>query len=355
LTSVLHLITTIKRGGAENQLLVLVKEQVRSGLKVHVAYLKNEPELVQDFQKAGAIVHNELIGLKPFKQPFALRKLLHREISILHAHLPRAELVGLFCPAKFTFITSRHNAEPFFPGSPKFISNVLARLVCYRAKTVIAISLAVKDFLLEQGEIKDEKQAQVVLYGYVSNYKSPRVTRSSSATINNVGTISRLTDQKDIPTMLSAFKEYLASVPTARLFILGEGPLEMQIKAMCSRMFADNVVTFLGRSAKIYEFLGKLDAFVLTSKYEGFGMVLLEAMDAGVPIVASRNSAIPEVLGANFPGLCETGNSSDFKRKIELLNDVAYQQRILNQQRERLAIFDSRIMERKIRSIYFER
>ena len=355
MTSVLHLITTIKRGGAENQLLVLVKEQVRSGLQVHVAYLKDEPELVQDFQKAGAIVHDELIGLKLFKQPFALRKLLHREISILHAHLPRAELVGLFCPAVFTFITSRHNAEPFFPGAPKFLSNALARLVCYRAKTVIAISSAVKDFLLQQGEIKDKKKTQVVHYGYVSHYKSSRITKSSSEKIYNIGTISRLTDQKDIPTMLSAFKEYLAIVPMARLFILGEGPLEKQLETLCSRMFAQDSVTFLGRSPKIYEFLEKLDAFVLTSKYEGFGMVLLEAMDAGIPIVASNNSAIPEVLGVNFPGLCQTGNSSDFSAKFGMLNNVVYRQNILNEQKERLAIFDSSIMERKISSIYFER
>lgn len=354
MTSVLHLITTIKRGGAENQLLVLVKEQVRSGLKVHVVYLKDEPELIQDFQEVGAIVHNELRGLKPFSQPFALRKLLHKEISIVHAHLPRAELVGLFCPAAFTFITSRHNAEPFFLNAPKFLSNLLARLVCYRAKAVIAISSAVKDFLLEQGEIKDMKKAKVVLYGYVPHFDSPRATKSSSGKIYNIGTISRLTDQKDIPTMLNAFKEYLATVPTARLFILGEGQLEKQLETMCSRMFAENTVAFLGRSSKIYEFLEKLDAFILTSKYEGFGMVLLEAMDAGVPIIASRNSAIPEVLGADFPGLCQTGNVSDFKAKMEMLNNKEYRQSILDQQKERLAIFDSSTMERKISSIYFE-
>ena len=354
MTSVLHLITTIKRGGAENQLLVLVKEQVRSGFEVHVAYLKDEPELIQDFQEAGAVVHHELIGLKPYFQPFALRKLLLKESFILHAHLPRAELVALFCPATFTLITSRHNAEPFFSGAPKFLSNALAQLVSYRAKAVIAISSAVKEYLLEQGEIKDMKKVKVVLYGYVSHLDSASVTKSFSGKIYNIGTISRLTDQKDIPTMLSAFKEYLATEPMARLFILGEGPLEKQLKALCSRMFAENKVNFLGRSPKIYEFLEQLDAFVLTSKYEGFGMVLLEAMDAGVPIVASRNSAIPEVLGVNFPGLCQTGNSSDFRAKIEMLNFKEYRQSILNQQKERLAIFDSSVMERKISSVYFE-
>ena len=54
MTDVLHVITTINRGGAENQLVVLVREQVKSGLDVTVVYLKGEPELEQEFLAAGA-------------------------------------------------------------------------------------------------------------------------------------------------------------------------------------------------------------------------------------------------------------------------------------------------------------
>ena len=57
---VLHVITTINRGGAENQLLVLVREQIKSGMEVSVLYLKGDPELEQDFSNAGAKVLHDI-------------------------------------------------------------------------------------------------------------------------------------------------------------------------------------------------------------------------------------------------------------------------------------------------------
>ena len=348
------MITTIKRGGAENQLLVLVKEQVRAGFEVHVAYLKDEVELLTDFHEAGAIVHQDLSGLKPFKQPFALRKLILSEDFIVHAHLPRAELVGLFCPKRFKFITSRHNAEPFFPGAPRIFSNLLSRIVSFRALKIIAISNAVKEYLLRQGEIGNKGKIEVVHYGYTPHFNRSEIKQSSPGNVINIGTISRLSSQKDIPTMLKAFEQYLKIIPVAKLSILGSGPLENSLKALALGLNQELSISFLGRSARIYEFLGNLDAFILTSRYEGFGMVLLEAMDAGVPIIASRNSSIPEVLGNDFPGLCQTGDASDFKAKLEMLNDHEYRKNVMRIQEDRLAVFDSRTMARRISTIYFE-
>ena len=82
--------------------------------------------------------------------------------------------------------------------------------------------------------------------------------------------------------------------------------------------------------------------------------MLLEAIDAGIPIVASRNSAIPEVLGRDFPGLCETESYSDFAEKIIRLLNPDYRQLVLQHQEKRLPLFDASKMGEKIRNIYFE-
>jgi glycosyltransferase involved in cell wall biosynthesis len=175
---------------------------------------------------------------------------------------------------------------------------------------------------------------------------------SQTGKITKLGTISRLTSQKDIPTMLSAFLEYKTRSPASSLSILGAGPLESELKNLSKSLGLSDSVTFLGRSSRIYDFLSELDAFILTSKYEGFGMVLLEAMDAGIPVIASNISAIPEVLGDDFPGLCTTGESKEFCKKIDFLNDPEYRKIILDKQSVRLQLFGADVMSQKINEIY---
>jgi glycosyltransferase involved in cell wall biosynthesis len=352
LKSVFHVITTINRGGAENQLLVLAREQIEIGLDVHIVYLKGEPELEFEFSRMGAKVHHDLSLKHPFFQPVALWKLIGKSKPVVHAHLPRAELVSLLCPAKFKLVASRHNSEPFFPGAPKSISNFLSRLVEMRSIQVIAISEAVREFLVNRGEVRNTNSIEVVLYGYRTHFSRSVRTNQKRTLVRRLGTISRLADQKDIPTMLDAFKNFRDSHPEATLSILGAGPLEENLKELVSQINLENSVIFAGRSSKVYEFLLNLDVFILTSKYEGFGMVLLEAMDSGVPILASNNSAIPEVLGRDFSGLCITGNSFDFASKLERLFDPNFRQSILDQQEARLKLFDSKLMCEKISVIY---
>ncbi len=352
MTSVFHLITTIERGGAENQLVILVTEQVKLGFEVHIIYLKGEPELTADFVSLGAFVHHELASISPLLQLIKLRKLLKGKNVVVHAHLPRAELVGLFANKRIRLVTSRHNAEPFYPGAPRVISNFLSRLVEIRSFKIIAISNAVKDYLILSGEVSNSEKIAVVHYGYTPQCPEKELLINKMHRVCKLGTISRLADQKDIPTMLTAFSEYRNHSSGSSLSIVGSGPLETELLQMTKDMGLAESVFFLGRRTLIYNFLSELDVFVLTSKYEGFGMVLLEAIDAGVPVVASRNSAIPEVLGDEFPGLCNTGDSKDFCQKINQLNNPEYRKMILEQQRLRLDIFRADVMCKQINEIY---
>jgi len=352
LKSIFHLITTINRGGAENQLLVLAGEQKKLGFDVHVVYLKGEPELKAELELLGVVVHSELATRSIIMQPIYFRNLVKKKNAIVHAHLPRAELVALFTFAKFKFFNSRHNAEPFFPGAPKILSNKLSRVVCARSTMTIAISNAVKQYLLQRGEIKNSKKIEVVLYGYHQKITRNLLNENFEQSKHRLGTISRLTDQKDIPTMLQAFAEYKTNYPASTLSILGSGPLESKLKLLADQLGVADSVHFLGRSPFVYEFLDGIDTFILTSKYEGFGMVLLEAIDAGVPVVASNNSAIPEVLGLDFPGLCSTGDSLDFFEKIKELNNPSYKIMVLAAQAKRLQFFQAESMCRKISNIY---
>ena len=160
-----HVITTINRGGAENQLLVLVREQIKLGMEVSVLYLKGEPELEQDLSDAGAKVLHDIANKHPFIQFLKMRSISKSQETLLHAHLPRAELLTRFSSAKNPFVVSRHNAEPFFPGAHELLSSFLSRLVTEKAKHVIAISYAVFNFISSKNEVSDLKKVSVVHYG----------------------------------------------------------------------------------------------------------------------------------------------------------------------------------------------
>ena len=353
MTSIFHVITTICRGGAENQLLILTKEQINQGYDVHVVYLKDSPELLDGFRKVGVQVHSDLIGCNPLLQPLKLSRISGIKNSIVHAHLPRAELISFLVPIPIKLFITRHNSEPFFPKAPKTISRLLSRIVSLRARKIIAISNAVANFLKEERELINSNKLKVVHYGYVPFFSSEYHKNHIRNSVHRIGTIARLTEQKDIPTMIKAFNLVKYQSDELTFSIVGAGPLENYLRALVIDLKLENEIRFLGRTDKILDFLLSLDVFVLTSEYEGFGLVLLEAMDAGVPIVASRNSAIPEVLGTEFPGLCETGNYIEFSEKILALKDPNYRNKVLEIQSERLSLFHANKMSDMTSSIYF--
>ncbi|ASY20714.1 glycosyltransferase [Candidatus Planktophila dulcis] len=357
MNEVVHVITTIERGGAENQLLILVREQVSLGLTVTVIPLKGNPELLEEFLTAGARVDLQIMNRSIFAQVVALRNSVYKK-SLVHAHLPRAELlVALSGPRYFVF--SRHNTEPFFPGAPRLLSKTLSRFVSFRAIQGIAISDAVQNYLVSSGEISRHFKLDVVLYGIPDcaptdflRVEQLREDMKLSKSDFVVGTIARLSPQKDLSTLLQAFAYICKDLPHARLVIVGGGPDKEFLANKAFNLGVSNRIIWVGRTSEINEYLAIMNVFVLTSLYEGFGLVLIEAIVAKCPIVASNNSAIPEVLGTNHLGLAQTSIAEDFAKKILALSDREYREKVLAQQALRISLFNPREMSLKILKIY---
>jgi len=349
---VVHIITTISRGGAENQLLTLVSEQVLEGRQVTIIFLKDLPELELEFERSGARVEKFAYGLNPFRQVIKIRKFLRHRNVIVHAHLPRAELIAAVAIHNHSFIVSRHNAEKFFPKAPDFLSAWISRFVVGRAAFCIAISKAVADFMLLKNEIRNLEKVRVVLYGI----QKERILASRDlVTINSImriGTIARIVPQKDYPTLLQSFALILIKFPNCTLSILGEGPELGKMKNLADSLGIQNKVHWCGKSNEVDNFLQNLDLFVLTSIYEGFGLVLLEAMANRTPIIAANNSAIPEVIGQDSRYLFETGNFRELSEKIIENLSVSRRSEIVRIQSSRLCLFDSRTMSGNVNLIY---
>lgn len=349
---VVHIITTISRGGAENQLLTLASEQVLEGRQVTVIFLKDLPELAFEFEKSGVLVEKFAHGLNPVKQIIEIRKYLRLKNVIVHAHLPRAELIAAVATKKHKFIVSRHNSEKFFPKGPDFLSAWISRYVVRKASCCIAISYAVADFMLFKNEIPSLEKVKVIHYGIDKNRILGPRDLSSSKSILKLGTIARVVPQKDYPTLLRSFALVLMKLPNCTLSILGDGPELDKMKNLANSLGIQDKVVWCGKSEMVDNFLRNLDLFILTSVYEGFGLVLLEAMANRTPIIAADNSAIPEVIGKDSRYLFKTGDFDELSEKIIDSLSLDRRTELVRIQSSRLSMFDSKTMSSKVNLIY---
>lgn len=126
-----------------------------------------------------------------------------------------------------------------------------------------------------------------------------------------IGSVGRLVEQKDYPTQLRAFAAAAAQVPELRMLLAGDGPLEAPMRELVRSLNLDERVRFLGHWERVPLLLRSLDAFVLASKFEPFGVALLEAKAAGLPIVSTNVNEIPDILSNGESGLLSPPGDPD--------------------------------------------
>jgi glycosyltransferase involved in cell wall biosynthesis len=118
-----------------------------------------------------------------------------------------------------------------------------------------------------------------------------------------IGSVGRLVEQKDYPTQLRAFALAAARVPNLRMAIAGDGPLRSTLEHLARELGIADRVRFLGNQEDVPALLRSVDLFVLSSKFEPFGVALLEAKAAGLPIVATAVNEVPKIVVDGESGL----------------------------------------------------
>jgi len=316
--SVLHVITAVARGGAENHLFDLVQGQVDAGWNVAVAFLKSDGDRYwqQPFEKLGVKTKDLCLSRYGQVSPmFRLRRFIdHESPSLVHAHLPPAELytrVALMGRPDVPLVISKHNDKAFM--SLPF-ATVVERWCASRASRVIAISGAVSRYFAERWSKPLSDRLVTIHYGLDPAPYGPQSEEAAGRLREEwgvapddflVGTVARLTAQKALDVMLRGFAGAVAREPAsfAKLVIVGRGELERKLKTLCSELGLSDRVLFAGFRTDIPAVMRSFDLFALTSDFEGFGLVLLEAQAAERPVLATAVSAIPEVVSDGVTGV----------------------------------------------------
>lgn len=239
--------------------------------------------------------------------------------DLLHTHLVHGDIYGSIASraSGVPFVSTRHNDDRYLMGAFRHVDRFFARQ-CLR---IIAISDAVRRFLEAAG--LPRHKLLTIHYGLDELPPEPSETTPAEVGLAPdaplVLAIGRLIAQKDHATLLRAFAKVHAADSAVRLAILGSGPLEQETRQLSAQLGLDAAVFLPGRQAP-REWLERATVFAHSSAWEGFGIVLLEAMLAGLPVVATRTSAVPEiVVDAETGILVEPGDSEALAAAIDRL------------------------------------
>lgn len=312
---IIEIITTLGVGGAEMHLLSLTKGFVSRGHRPEVWYLKGKGELAHDFLKAGVPVQKismESAGQAPGAIIQLTRKLRRQQPDLIHTHLLKADAVGavaaFLAGMSNRLLSSKHNDErallhPVFGPVHGLLSTLDRR--------VIVLSDHVGRFVVEHGRVSPRKIRRVY-YG-IDPARFETAVPDGLREELNIGKnefvivcVARFAPQKAHNHLLDAFAAALHKVPDMRLLLVGDDPFgdhRRRAESHAQLLKLGDRVRFLGIRRDVPRILAASDLFTMSSLWEGLGLVFLEAMAAGLPVVATDVSAVPEVVPDSICGI----------------------------------------------------
>ncbi len=324
--NIFHLMKMKGVSGSENHLRTLLTGTDRRKFRLHVGILAESQCIpcLQEYQRS--LEQSEIIAsIFPMRRhldfsliPRLRRYMLDKQIDLVHTHLIHADVYGTLA-AKLAgvpvILSSRHNDDRF---RRHLLLIWLNRLLARWQNKIIVISDWVGRFLQEVEGIPSGKIVRIH-YGLEpqplealaeSLYIRQRLQIPEDTPI--IGTIGRLTAQKGHTYLLQAAALIKKEFPNIRVVIIGEGELRRELEEQAETLDIKEQILFAGSRARneTIRLLSGMDFFVFPSCWEGFGLVLLEAMALKKAIVASNVSAIPESVVDGKTGILVPAENS---------------------------------------------
>jgi glycosyltransferase involved in cell wall biosynthesis len=242
--------------------------------------------------------------------------------DVVHTHLVHADVYGAMATARLglPLVSTKHNDDPFRTGPLRFMERAVAR----RAAAVIAITDALARFQVERVGLPADK-VTTIHYGLDALPEAwgpnPDVELPDGARV--LLSVARLVRQKGLDVAVDALPTIRERHPDAVLVVLGQGPERAGLEEQARRRGVSEALRLPGRAGDVAAWLQRADVLVHPARWEGFGLAVLEAMVAGLPVVGSRVSSLPELVADGRTGVLVPPDDSDALAAAvsELLDD----------------------------------
>ncbi|SDX79182.1 glycosyltransferase [Salimicrobium album] len=329
-TKVLFFMQSLGGGGAERTVINIINNLNRNNFIITLVVGNYSSNVYSDYLKKDV----KVIDLETNRLRYSvmrLRKTIINErpdiifTTVNHNNIITSLVTGLIIKNRPKLIV--REAAVRSESKKVTTKNKILTKICYNnfANGVIALSNGVKDDMINNFGVKSDK-IQVIYnpvdIDSIEQLKNEPVNDEEAFGENEKKIISvgRLVEAKDYPTLLRAFK-IVCQKYKAKLIIAGVGHLEEELKQLAVNLNIHDYVVFKGFIKNPYNYMNKADVFVLTSKWEGFGHVIVEAMASGVPVVSTNcNSGPKEIITHNLNG--KLVGVDDYKRLAEVIKET---------------------------------
>jgi len=311
-----HVLPTLIRGGAESILLDLTSGLLRAGHPAHVCYLSpdHDPQLLAAFREATVECVSLNLWPKFWPAHRRLRLLLESwKPDILEAHMPRAAYWAASVKrASFRDTPLVYNECNIQEVYPRWAKLMFTSFLQHTDHVIVLSDGARRSFVRRWGWPED--RITTIRYGIDPARVMPKRPREDTRRAEGVGldvplivNVANVAARKAQDVLVHAIQQLTGDMPDVHCWIVGSLELEPRTARYMSALVGDlglsERVRFLGRRTDVADLLGAADLFVLSSRAEGLGLVLLEAMAAGIPCVATDTGGCPEVVAHGETGL----------------------------------------------------
>ena len=345
---VIHVASGREWRGGQRQVWLLAQQLGRLGVE-QVVVTGSGTDLARRLRSSGVRVRavGWKAGIDPRVVPAILSE-LRRSPAVLHAHDAHALTLAGICAwlSSSPLVVTRRVDFPLRHGG-----------FWTRADRVIAISHAVADVLVRSGVSRERIS---VIYSGISLEETRKATRLGvrdllglAAGARVAANVAALVPHKDHATLVNAASHLAQRHPELHWVIAGEGELRPALETQIQRLGLQSRVHLMGHVVSPERLIADADVFVMSSREEGLGTSVLEAMALGIPVASTTAGGLPEMLGADSGLLVPPSDPGALAEAVaRIVENAEVGARLAEKARASVLRFSDLRMAEEVRSVY---